>query len=131
MTDDGRKETVRIIVAGSRDFHDYGLVSRKLAGAVRLENVEIVSGGARGADALGERFARENGIPVRRFEADWGKFGRAAGPIRNSEMAEYASKADRGYLAAFPKGRSPGTRDMIRKAKERNLTVYVVEIPED
>lgn len=122
-----RIPTVRIIVAGSRDFDDYGLMSRKLAGAARLESVEIVSGGARGADALGERFARENGIPVKRFEADWGRFGKAAGPIRNSQMAEYAAEAERGYLVAFPMGRSPGTRDMIRKAKEKGLTAYVVE----
>ena len=119
--------TTRVIVAGSRDFDDYELLKRKCMGLTRLKDVEIVSGGARGADSLGERFAREFGIPVKRFPADWNAYGKAAGPIRNAEMAEYASKADEGYLVAFPIGRSAGTRDMIRKAREKGLTTYVVE----
>lgn len=122
-----RKETVRVVVAGSRDFSDYDLLKRKLAGLTRLNDVEIVSGGARGADALGERFAKEFNLPLKVFPAQWTLYGKAAGPIRNAKMAKYAAEADRGYLVAFPVGESRGTRDMIRRAEECGLTVYVVE----
>ena len=111
----------KVIVAGSRDFTDYpllcSLMDQELAGS---ENVEIVSGGARGADALGERYAREHGYSLKLFPADWDKWGKAAGPIRNSQMAGYADA-----LIAFWNGRSAGTRDMILKAEGKGLRVQV------
>ena len=111
----------KVIIAGCRDFTDYALLrsfaDQTLTGA---EDVEIVSGGARGADALGERYARERGRSLKVFPADWKKWGAAAGPIRNAEMAAYADA-----LIAFWDGRSSGTRDMIRKAEDRGLRVQV------
>ena len=111
----------KVIIAGSRDFADYALLcsfaDQVLAGA---EDIEIVSGGARGADALGERYARERGYALKVFPADWKKWGRAAGPIRNRQMADYADA-----LIAFWDGQSSGTRDMIGKAEEKRLAVQV------
>ena len=109
----------KVIIAGGRDFSDYSLLctcaDEALAG---MEDVEIVSGGADGADALGERYARERGFALKRFPADWKAYGHAAGPIRNGQMAAYADA-----LIALWDGKSAGTRDMIRKAEEKGLRV--------
>jgi len=111
----------KVIIAGCRDFTDYALLrsfaDESLAG---VQDIEIVSGGAAGADALGERYARERGRSLKVFPAEWKKWGAAAGPIRNSRMADYADA-----LIAFWDGRSAGTRDMIRKAEEKGLRVQV------
>lgn len=112
---------LKVIIAGCRDFSDYALLcsfaDQVLAGA---EDIEIVSGGARGADALGERYARERGYALKVFPADWDKYGRAAGPIRNGQMADYADA-----LIAFWDGKSVGTRNMIRQAREKGLKTDV------
>ena len=111
----------KVIIAGCRDFSDYAVLrsfaDETLAG---MDDVEIVSGGARGADALGERYARERGRGLKVFPADWKKWGAAAGPIRNAEMAAYADA-----LIAFWDGKSAGTRDMIRRAEEKGLSVHI------
>lgn len=110
---------IRCIVAGGRDFTDYAFAKERLdAIFARQGAVEIVSGGARGADALGERYAAERGWPVKRFPADWSQ-GRKAGPVRNAQMAAYAT-----HLVALPGGR--GTADMIRQARAAGLEVRVV-----
>ena len=122
----------RVIIAGSRKFNDYQKMLLTLDRlGVHLINtidpVEIVSGHARGADELGERFAEVYGYPLKIFPADWDKYGKAAGPIRNEQMAKYASEADRGILIAFPIGESRGTRNMIEIAKRYGLEVEVIE----
>lgn len=81
---------------------------------------EVVSGAALGADRLGEEWARERDIPVTRFEADWQRYGRYAGPKRNQEMADYAQA-----LVAVPVGESRGTRNMIETAIANGLPIYV------
>lgn len=115
----------RVIIAGSCAFSDYDLLCRKcdsiLSGKLVTHNIIIVSGTARGADTLGERYARERGYAVRRFPADWKQYGRAAGPIRNSEMARNADA-----LVAFWNGRSSGTRDMLAKAKKQGLPIRTI-----
>lgn len=88
---------IRIIIAGNRHFDNYRLLERKVEefiAGVRMstgeknEPVTIVSGGAGGADSLGEAFARSHGYGVERFPADWAKYGRAAGSVRNRKMVE-------------------------------------------
>lgn len=122
----------RVIIAGSRKFNDY----RKMLTTLddlgihiinTIDPVEIVSGHAPGADMLGERFAKAYGYQLKIFPADWNKFGNAAGPIRNEQMAKYAAEAGRGILVAFPIGESRGTRNMIKLAKQYGLEVEVVE----
>jgi hypothetical protein len=110
---------VRVIVAGSRRYWDYDELSAgiEMSG---FEITEVVSGGARGADELGERWAKERGIPVTRFEADWDGLGKRAGHVRNGDMAAYAEA-----LIAFPLPDAPGTADMIAQADGAGLPSYV------
>ncbi len=118
----------RIIVAGGRDFDNYILLSETLDVVLErytLSEVSIVSGCCRGTDALGERYAKEHGIPVVRFPADWLEYGKAAGPIRNRKMAEYASEGE-GVLVAFWDGRSRGTASMIRLAEKAGLHIKTI-----
>lgn len=122
----------RVIIAGSRQFNDYKLMLNTLDElGVHLINtidpVEIISGHAPGADTLGEKFAKAYGYPLKIFLADWSKYGKAAGPIRNEEMVKYASEADRGILIAFPVSESRGTRNIIKLAKRYKLEVNVIE----
>lgn len=124
----------RIIVAGGRDLEDYELVHSTLFEYINhfldlgsTDSVEIVSGRARGADRLGEKFADEYGYPVKCFEADWQKYGKAAGPIRNNDMAEYASEDGYyGVLIAFWDCKSRGTQNMIDIAERYRLDVKIV-----
>lgn len=117
---------MKVLVCGGRDFNDYDLVYRTMGeidhnhwnGAVHIS--EIVQGGAKGADALAERWAEEMGVPVIAFHADWKSGGRAAGPIRNSKMLEYGPD----LVVAFPGGR--GTADMVGKAKRKGVEVIEV-----
>ena len=82
---------MKTVVAGSRTFHDFSFVEIYLNFYHKIVQItEVVSGGAHGVDALGEQWAQKHNIPVNRFPADWKKYGKAAGPISNKKMAEYA-----------------------------------------
>jgi hypothetical protein len=83
----------------------------------------FLSGGARGVDSLGEEWARKNGIPVERYKPDWKRFGKGAGVMRNSDLV---SKPE--ALVALWDGKSTGTRDVIRKAQEAGLRVFVKQV---
>jgi hypothetical protein len=114
---------MKVIVAGGRDFKDYKVLSQycdKILSRTDTSSIEIVSGGAKGADTLAERYAKEKGYPFRVFEAKWESYNSAAGPVRNREMAEYSDA-----LIAFWNQKSPGTRSMISIAEELGLKVRV------
>ena len=127
---------MKIIIAGGRDFNDYPLMKQKCSEILKdllpactneTENVEIISGGARGADRLGETFAREHSFRLKVFKADWDKLGKIAGFVRNEQMAVYASQDnDLGVLIAFWDGKSEGTGNMVDLAFRYDLKVYVV-----
>lgn len=112
----------KVIIAGTRTLNNYELVKKytdfKLSNI--KEEIEIVSGGANGADALGEKYAKEKGYKIKIFNADWNTYGKSAGPRRNKQMAEYADA-----LIAFWDGKSRGTKNMIDEATQRNLKVAV------
>ena len=110
---------MKIIIAGGRDFDDYLLLLQAVVKA-NFDITEVVSGGAPGADTLGELFASDMDLPLKRFPADWKRLGRAAGPIRNGEMAQYADA-----LIAMWDGVSTGTANMIKQATERGLKVHI------
>lgn len=113
---------MKIIVAGSREFNDYDLLKKSIQeNFQRYEVEEIVSGTARGADTLGEQFAKEYNISVKKFPANWDLYGKSAGYRRNVEMADYADA-----LIAFWDGKSKGTGHMINIAKDKNLRVIVI-----
>jgi hypothetical protein len=114
---------MRLIVAGGRFFNDYTLMKRKLDIILSKveEPIEIVSGKANGADTLGERYARQNGYPVKDFYAQWNTHGNRAGFLRNKDMAEYAT-----HCVCFWDGESKGTGHMIDLSKEYNLPTRVI-----
>jgi len=114
---------MRTIIAGSRTVtrHEYLLSAVR---AITWTPTEIISGAARGADALGERWALANRIPLRRMPADWNRHGRRAGFLRNVEMAQCADA-----LLALWDGKSAGTAHMIDIATRSGLVVSVWRVP--
>ena len=119
------KPEFRVIIAGTRDFSDYQLLHDKcdaiLSSKRQDSNIVIVSGTARGADRLGERYARERGYEIRQFPADWLNDEKKAGPIRNAKMADNADA-----LIAFWDGQSRGTKNMIEVAKRKGLVIRTI-----
>ena len=112
---------MKIIIAGGRDFNDYNKLCQFCNKILSEQTeVEIVSGTANGADKLGEKYAVDNGHPIKQFPADWDKFGKSAGYKRNAQMAEYADA-----LIAFWDGKSRGTKHMIDLAKRAKLKVRI------
>lgn len=112
----------KVIVAGGRDFASFTRLCMILDGHFReTGGVEIVSGGARGVDSMAERWARTRGIFCDVHPADWKKYGKRAGMVRNAEMAEIADE-----LVAIWNGESRGTAAMIDMMKRRGkpVTVY-------
>lgn len=110
---------MKIIIAGSRTITD----TKYLVEAMEEANfliTEIISGGARGVDKMGELFAEVMAIPLKLFPANWEKYGRNAGPIRNKQMMEYADA-----LIAIWDEKSRGTLDMINQMRAANKKVYV------
>lgn len=105
---------MKLIIAGGRD---YRLTETDTQELDRIPISEIVSGGATGADASGESYAYYKGLPVRKFPADWQTHGKAAGPIRNRQMAEYADG-----VALFHGGR--GTASMFAEAKKAGIEIF-------
>lgn len=118
----------RVIIAGGRDFNDYQLLSATMDNLLRniAEEIVVVCGQARGADTLGERYARERGYKVDYYPAQWERYGRSAGYLRNEQMAQNADA-----LAAFWDGRSRGTKHMIELAKRYGLKVRIKRYGQD
>jgi len=120
---------MRIIIAGSRTIKDYKLVKECIDHALcklALEgNVieEIVSGNALGVDKLAVRYAIENNRKYILFPANWQKYGKKAGYLRNIEMANYADA-----LITIWDGKSPGTKMMIDIATKKGLLTYIYKI---
>lgn len=112
----------KVIIAGTRTFDDYEALKAyadyKL-GQIK-EDIEIISGGATGADALGERYAKEKGYTIKRFPADWNRYGKKAGPLRNKQMADYADA-----VIIFWDGSSRGTKNMLEIAREQGLKIGI------
>lgn len=121
---------MRLLVTGSRDFHDEFLMRHELE-AVKLYSeqvgvkVTLVHGAARGADTLAEKIAADFGWDIESHPADWDKFGKRAGYVRNQEMLD--SGID--MCLAFPLGESKGTRMMIKLVEKADLPLKVVEAP--
>lgn len=115
----------RIIVAGSRSIQSKEIIFQKqdalFSNKVKQEEIQIVSGGARGVDRIGEEYAATRGFECKIFPADWNNLGKRAGYVRNCRMAENADA-----LVAFWDGRSPGTKHMIQIARSHNLDIRIV-----
>lgn len=123
-----RPEIARVIVAGSRTCRDYPLLKDKLDHLLgnlvqQGKTIEIVSGGAKGVDTLGERYAVDHRFTLRRMPAEWERFDKAAGGIRNQRMSWYGT-----HLAAMWDGMSRGTRSMIQMAKQDGLPTRIIHL---
>ena len=130
---------LRVIIAGSRDFDDFPKLMNSsieiLTGISKnrddLDRIRIISGTARGADKLGEQYAKIAGYELSTFPADWDGLGKRAGYVRNAEMAKFAIEDDNyGVLIAFWDGQSRGTKHMIDLAKRYGLEVHVLNYKE-
>lgn len=115
---------MKLLIAGSRDFSDYKLLKDKVNEMrTRFKITEIVSGTARGADRLGERYAENNNLSLSRFPADWNKYGKRAGYLRNAVMADYCDIA-----IIFWNRESRGTKHMIdlMEKTQKPFKVFII-----
>ena len=114
---------MKIIVAGSRLYDNISVISHIMEDYLG-EITEVVSGAAKGVDACGERWAEMNNLPIRRFIAEWDRYGRAAGPIRNGAMADYADMA----VVFYDPEMSVGSANMIEQMKKRGKPVKEIHV---
>lgn len=137
-----QKKPVKVIICGSRTFDHYQFLEVTMRDIFReltsqgilygspekdSELIEIVSGGAKGADILGEWFGKNYGLQVKVMLADWEKNGDQAGLIRNKEMVDYVSSEDcYGMVVAFWDGQSKGTQHCFNYAKDKELDVRII-----
>lgn len=118
---------MKIIVAGSRSINDKEMVFKILKRITnRYTDVELVSGCAKGPDNLAIEFAENNDVIVHKFPADWDKYGKRAGYLRNEDMAKFSD-----VLVAFWDGESKGTKHMISLAIKYRLKVKIIDINGD
>jgi hypothetical protein len=110
---------VKVIIAGSRTITD-PLELEKAIKDSGFTITKVICGGAQGVDRLGEKYAFSHDLPIQYFLPDWKTYGKAAGPIRNREMAENADA-----LILVWDGKSRGSASMIEKASANNLKMYV------
>lgn len=111
---------MRVLVCGSRTWDDLGLLVKRLEQLP--PDTTIIHGGASGADRIAGRYARERGLLEERYPADWKRYGKAAGPLRNLAMLD--SGPD--LVLAFWDGRSKGTAHTIRESERRGIPYEVL-----
>lgn len=114
-----------VAIVGSRTFTDYNLLCNSISNMINtgLKIGQIVSGGAKGADSLAERFSREHNIPLQVFRANWNIFGKSAGFKRNVDIVKNSD-----LVLAFWDGKSNGTKHTINlahKLKKKVIVEYV------
>lgn len=120
---------IKLGIVGWRDYQDYELFSMivddYIHGVGGFDKIKtIVSGGAKGIDTFAERYAKDNNIKLIVFEAEWDKYGKSAGPMRNNYIVESST-----HILGLPrKNKSVGTYDTLRKARAKNLHVTEIEI---
>lgn len=118
----------RVVIAGCRDYKNYEqakeFIDLCLSEIKNQDEVVIVSGCASGADAIGERYAKENGMKVEKYPAEWKKYGRRAGPMRNEKMAKICD-----CVICFWDEESKGTKSMIDQAKKygKQVKIKIIE----
>lgn len=113
---------MRVLVCGGRNFDD-PLTLGSWLGGIHKDCGPItllIEGGAGGADFMASEFAKWRGIPVKTFRADWGRYGKAAGPRRNKQMLD---EGHPDLVVAFEGGR--GTANMVKQAKAAGVEVLI------
>jgi hypothetical protein len=113
---------MKLAIVGSRTFDNYKLLEKSITGLYNLSQITcIVSGGARGADTLGEIFGKKFHIPLSVHKPQWDTYGKKAGFIRDKEIVDEADE-----IIAFWDGVSPGTKITIQCANKVNKKVTIV-----
>lgn len=114
----------RIVVAGCRNYENYEEAKEYIEYCIsEIKNkykLVFVSGGCRGADVIGERFAIQKGYKIERYLAEWDKHGKSAGPKRNEKMAQIAD-----FVICFWDGKSRGTKSMVDLAHKYNKALRI------
>lgn len=114
---------MHVLITGSRDWSNIKAITDKLDDLFDNDSKLIIChGDARGADRIAADYARRMNIPVRSFPANWDKYGKRAGVIRNQQMLDEFKPE---LVLAFPIASSIGTYDMIRRARSAGVTVIV------
>lgn len=117
---------MKVIIAGGRDFNNVTVMATTLNNlqdvdhVIEIEKLTLICGMARGADLTAYKLFREVGLPIKMYPADWDKYGKQAGFIRNTQMADVAD-----MLIAFWDGESRGTAHMINTMKQQHKSVFV------
>lgn len=118
----------RVLVCGSRDFNNaLNLFTTMDALHVDYDFTIVIEGGATGADTFARRWAQGRGLLIQEHRAEWNKYGKAAGPIRNKQMLT-EGKPD--LVVAFPKGslsESRGTKNMVEQAQKAGIPVILID----
>lgn len=117
---------MRVLVCGGRTFgylQEQEAFIYTVLDSFKDQITHVISGGAAGADDIAIRWAARNSIPRTVFMADWKKYGRGAGSIRNQQMLDEGRPE---MLIAFPGGK--GTTDMIRRAKSANIGIGIYSL---
>lgn len=118
----GAIEGLRVLVCGSRSWSDYAAISDQLSLVSSGVGLVVVHGGAMGADTVAANYALRSGIPTEVFYADWDKYGKRAGILRNNEMLD--TRPD--LVLAFWDGKSRGTKHTIDEARRRGIPCEVI-----
>lgn len=113
---------MKVIIAGGRNIHEYKYVEWAVKDSL-FDITEVVCGGASGVDTYADKWAYLNQVPCHVMPALWDKEGRAAGPLRNRRMAEYADA-----LILVWDGKSAGSASMKREAERRKLKIHEVVV---
>ena len=114
---------IKLVIVGSRTFNNYSLataVINKIATEYGYKYIEIVSGGAKGTDAIGELYADSNGIPKKIFPADWKKWGKRAGFVRNVDIIDNCD-----VCICFWDGESHGTKHDIELCEQKHKPCHI------
>lgn len=117
---------MKCVICGSRSIIDYEIVEKTIKES-KFTITEVVSGCAAGVDLLGEKWAKQNDIPISKFPAEWEKYGKLAGYIRNKQMVDYVTPD--GCVIAVWDGISKGTVHTIKYAKEKGVKIFVKSPP--
>ena len=113
---------MKIIVAGGRRFNNKEIIFRCLDSVGIKKEYTIISGHATGVDSMAELYAKERGLGLEIYPAQWDKYGKKAGPMRNHKMALVSD-----VLIAFWDGNSRDTRSMLNYALTNQLSIIVFD----
>lgn len=114
---------MKLAIVGSRTFNDFVLLEQKIIQLYHVQDIScIVSGGANGADKLGEQFAKKYKISLSVHKPQWDIYGKRAGFVRNKEIVDQSDE-----IIAFWDGSSPGTKNTINLAYQSNKKIEIIQ----